>query len=288
MTPIEPHQDDSAHRQREAEINRRLSDGLSVLAPAYAEEVRKLKRNARLRRTGRRALLPLALSLTALLFWGLQSRTYVVAAQDGRPAEISLWDGSHISVDAGGEVELSYLPWPRQATLTKGTALFEIRHIAVAPFTMRAGQATITDLGTRFLVRAEPGRVSLSVFEGAVGISTSAASQTMTITAGHGAETSPLGGLLASAPESEQEATAWRDGRVVFSNVTLAEAAATLERYWPDISLRTQGPAAGLRLSGSFSLDQREELLRTLETVLPIKVQRSDHDIVFSLRRNPT
>ena len=63
----------------------------------------------------------------------------------------------------------------------------------------------------------------------------------------------------------------------VFSNVTLAEAAATLERYWPDNPLcAPKARQPGCVSADSFSLDQREELLRTLETVLPINVQRKE------------
>ena len=158
MTPIEPQQDDFKRLQQEAEISQRLSDGLRALAPDYAEEVRKLKRNARLRRTGRQASLPLALSLTALLLWGLQTRD-LCARRSEWPSRRDQPVGriAHLGRCRRRGRTVRYPPWPRQATLTKGTALFEIRHIAVAPFTMRAGQATITDLGTRFLVRLSRG-----------------------------------------------------------------------------------------------------------------------------------
>lgn len=275
-------------RHGQAEIYRRISADVRALDGIYAAETRALRRRALVRQAGRRAALPVAAALALAAVWVAQPHlTYTVSGKDGRPAEVALWDGSHIALDAGAEVGLSYLPWVRRATLNRGTALFDIRHLSFAPFSMQAGAARISDLGTRFLVRAEPEQTGIAVFEGSVEVATTGVDRSLILTAGHAAVATSNGGVVAASPELEDEATAWRDGRVIFHDTALSEVATTLARYWPDLDLRAADSAAGLRVSGSFGVADRDRLLRTLEAVLPVTVQRYNHVITFVARRSP-
>ncbi len=54
----------------------------------------------------------------------------------------------------------------------RGEALFTVVHEANRPFEVVAGGERIRDLGTRFNVYAEPGRVVVAVLEGQVDVTT--------------------------------------------------------------------------------------------------------------------
>lgn len=116
-------------------------------------------------------LIPAAIA-TALLVTQLpqggDSFTYVAeAATDS----VTLPDGSNVILGKGST--LTFRQWRnhRETTL-EGVALFTVRHDELAPFTVSAGEATVTVLGTVFSVEHWPGeaRVRTKVESGRVGM----------------------------------------------------------------------------------------------------------------------
>jgi transmembrane sensor len=68
-------------------------------------------------------------------------------------------------------------------------------------------------------------------------------------------------------------ATAWTQGQLVAERMPLTQLLAELDRYRPGI-LRCDPRIAGLRVSGTFSVDQPDASLELLTEVLPVRVQR--------------
>ncbi|WP_346010652.1 FecR domain-containing protein [Pseudomonas sp. WS 5414] len=68
-------------------------------------------------------------------------------------------------------------------------------------------------------------------------------------------------------------ASAWTQGLLIAERMPLAEVIAELDRYRPGL-LRCAAEVAGLRVSGSFSLDQPDASLDLLARTLPIRIQR--------------
>ena len=66
---------------------------------------------------------------------------------------------------------------------------------------------------------------------------------------------------------------AWREGRVSFDGVSLAQALAEFERYG-DTRLVVRDPAvAALRIHGSFDLRRLDAFARALPRVLPVHLE---------------
>lgn len=230
-------------------------------------------------------------SVTGWLFWpamaalalllSLVSQDYprrTIEADAGRPRSLVLADGSKVFLDAGAVVDIPYAPWSRRIILRHGRAMLDVVHHDFLAFDVRTEQAVLRDLGTRFLVEAQDDRTKLAVFEGAVRLRTK--TQTTAVTAGQAAEAMAMRPITILPMPDEAVVTAWSQGRLIFRGTSLAEVADTLTRYSPDRPVRVDDKIIGLRVSGVFDIEKRDAILRTLETVLPVKV-RSQAGVVL-------
>lgn len=204
----------------------------------------------------------------------------LVEADGHRVARVELGDGIRADLDAGAALLVPLQPWDHSVTLIRGEAVFDVRHDDSRVFAVQAGNATITDLGTRFLVRHTAQGIGVAVFEGEVGIA-APGTPPGRIAARQAAELS-AGGVLRplSAPDETAE-TAWRQGRIVFNDRPLSEVAERLSRYSPHPITIGDAAIAGLRVSGVFGVNNSQDAVRALEQVLPIRaVQRPDSTIL--------
>ncbi|MGE5518055.1 MAG: FecR family protein [Bacteroidota bacterium] len=243
-------------------------DETRALRVFFGDEIRQLRQT---RRHRRRWVAALACAATvAGLVIGLGWRTHEVPP--GQSQSIALADGSTMVVAGGGAVRVPLAPWRRTARLLRGEALFSVTHDDDAVFTVRCGDAVVEDIGTRFVVRADGGGPSVAVFEGSVRVSTGLAERVLD--AGQAVAARP-DGIVALPGETEADATAWRQGRMVLRDVPLPVAAHRLSTAWGR-PVRLGAPALdSLRVSGSFRLDDQAGVLRGLSLTLPVTIRQS-------------
>lgn len=252
------------------------------LRPVYAGEIERLKRAGRRRRMVRRLGALAAAGLGCLLLGWISFGWRDVEAENHAPRSIPLADGSRIDLDAGGLIRLPLAPWRHEVSLMRGDAVFDIVHDDSRPFVVRAGTTTLTDLGTRFLVQTSSMGVSVAVFEGRVLVSSPAGRQA-TLDVGQAVSASETA-ITRIAMPSEGEATAWRQGRLIFRDMQLAKVAAVLSRY-RDQPVEIGTPAiASLKVSGLFHIDDIDGGLRLLEQALPVDVSRKGDRTILEAR----
>lgn len=204
----------------------------------------------------------------------------LVEAGDHRMARVELGDGIRAELDAGSALLVPRQPWDHSVTLIRGEAMFDVRHDDSRVFSVQAGSATITDLGTRFLVRHTAQGIGVAVFEGEVEMA-APGTPPGRIAARQAAELRDGGALRALPAPDEAAETAWRQGRVVFHDQPLSEVAERLSRYSPHPIMIGDAAIAGLRVSGTFGVNNSQDAVRALEQVLPIRaVQRPDATIL--------
>lgn len=262
----------SDDREIEREIERlsAIAKEAGGLRQAYAGEIDALKRRGARRRAVRRTgggALVLALAVAgAIAAFGWRS----VEAVAGKPVTFDFLDGSRVHLDAGGALEVPIAPWRRQARLLAGDAVFDIVHDPSRSFAVHTPVSTLTDLGTRFLVRANRNEVEVAVFEGKVEIG-SRTGHHMVLVTGRAARANAQGIANLSMPD-EGEAAAWRLGRLVFRDTPLDQVALRLSRYRQQPVILGAASLSGLKVSGSFRLDDTEGVLRALEVALPVRI----------------
>lgn len=229
-------------------------------------------------------MLPIAASFAVLFIAGIVAALWFSAGQDkavlystarGEQLSVALADGSTMQLNTDTVVMVEYGWRMRTIRLERGEALFTVAPGDERPFQVMAAGGEIRDLGTRFSVSRSSDEVAVLVLEGAVTVKTAQSAFRQPLGAGERIGFGPSGRLLPVERVDAEAVTAWTRGRMVFDNVTLIEMARQVARYH-DVRIVVDDPAsASLRVSGTFKTNDLDGLIDTLETILPLKADRS-------------
>jgi len=253
------------------------------------------------KRRGRRKLASIAAGLgviavlgTAglwLRYHGLSSRQAVFNTSVGQRRQLTLPDGSKVELNTRSSVQVEFTRGSRDVTLLDGEALFEVRHNEAVPFRVHVGSTVIQDVGTQFSVRRAAGLTTVSVLEGSVEVSADPAGSGATRSA---AAAAPLPTVVVASKDYQRltpdtklvageqlrivadgalvqrqrvdmgQATAWRRGRLVFSNTTLEEIVSEFNRYNARQIILVGDAHRGRRFSGVFDATDPQSFLEYL------------------------
>jgi transmembrane sensor len=208
----------------------------------------------------------------------------------GEHRQLRLPDGSTVELNTQSVVQVQFSPTYRDVYLLGGEALFDVRHNAAVPFRVHVGATLIKDVGTQFSVRRTEGLTTVSVLEGSVQVSADRSSPDPQLTASAAPASTVVvaskdyqrlapdtqlaageqmhivadGTLIQRQRVDVGQATAWRQGRLVFSEATLEEIVAEFNRYnAPQIVL--VGDAHRMRrYSGVFDATDPQSFLEYL------------------------
>jgi transmembrane sensor len=193
--------------------------------------------------------------------------------QVGEQRTVSLEDGSRLTLDTDTSLTVRYSRANRRITLDHGQAFFSVAHARDRPFLVDAAGAEVLATGTEFEVRRIGVATEVTLVEGKVEITSPRVHEVRQLVSGEryrvtGEET-PVVRRVDTAAD-----TAWRRGRIVFDETSLATAVAEVNRYTKrPITLASQTHADN-RLSGSFETGDIDGFLAAATTVLPLRVER--------------
>lgn len=205
----------------------------------------------------------------------------------GQTRVLTLSDGSTVVLGARSRVVVRFTERERLVRLTAGEALFEVRHNAASQFVVDAGDTVIRDVGTRFDVNRAGASVRVAVLEGEVEVrerSTPAAhlvkavqvlraGDSLEAIQGQAEERLQQPGTFIVRPVEPVAVTAWRDGRLVYENARLVDVVADVNRYYgPGVTL--DPASADLRVTASFRTNEIPAFLNTLDSALPVRIER--------------
>lgn len=205
------------------------------------------------------------------------AQVYAASTGVGAPDSVSLSGRARAILAPGSRLTFEH----DSATLT-GRAFFVVSHDATRPFTVRAGDVTVRDVGTRFAVDGDStGMVRIVVTEGAVDITSTAANGTATrVSAGDVAVASGTGVQLHRGAANADD-LAWTQGKLVFRDAPLSAVFADLHR-WYGVEIRVQDPAMLTRhFSGDFEKQPVDRVLQTLSLALGTRFVRSADTAFF-------
>lgn len=204
-----------------------------------------------------------------------------IATSHGERRKVSLPDGSVMHANVRTRAQISFYRDRRTVTLDTGEASFHVAPRSGQPFTVDAGHGQVRVAGTEFDVRREEKEVSVAVVSGIVEVAGSGGFDTpgaliARLTAGMGTSIDAQGTIGMPHAMNTAEVTAWREGKLVFDNRSLAEVVKEVSRYRPQ-PVRIAADSsdiAQLRLSSIFGIDDTDALLDALPNILPVKVRR--------------
>lgn len=218
----------------------------------------------------------------------LNGDTIYVTSPDER-AKVTLADGSVVTLDSNTRLSARIGKTRRDITLLEGRALFRVAKDRHRPFVVKAGDRTITALGTMFDVRLSSSELRVTLAEGTVAVQP----------VRQGKESSPQIlkphqqlVALAGAASAElrivdtDEALSWADGQIFFENERLASAVDEMNQY-SQRKIVVDPSAADLRINGMFRTDNHAGFLEALEVALPVET-RTDEQGRIIISRDPT
>jgi len=154
----------------------------------------------------------------------------------GTSDSVMLPDGSQVILAAGSRLVVSanYGQGSRDVEL-QGAGRFTVKHDAANPFTVRAGSAIVKDLGTIFSVKSVGKEVTVSVTEGSVSLSDSAASRqggAVDLKANDRGRLLADGSVVSERGKVTPDDAAWVEGKLVYRDASVAEVQADLRRWY--------------------------------------------------------
>ena len=213
-------------------------------------------------------------------------RESVYATAIGDHELITLADGSHIDLNTNSELQIQRDTDQRVVRLVRGEAFFEIQHNPAHPFVVLAAAHRVTDIGTKFLVREQQGRVKVAVVEGSARLESDVVGTTQSGTV-------LLPGDVALATASSVTMTrkpvdtlrtelSWRHGVLAFHHAALAEVAAEYNRYNQQQIVIGDASLSQLTISAQLPTNDVNAFARMAKNFLGLRVQNKGDEIVIS------
>ena len=206
----------------------------------------------------------------------------------GEQRVIELDDASTLFLNTNSLITVSFDEEQRQLQLLEGEAYFEVTPDADRPFSVDAGDARVTVLGTAFNIERTEETTEITVTEGVVRVSEllnsgSQLPRTRILRANQRLEASAEG-LGQTQSVADERNTAWRRGELLAYGMTLPELASELERYSDTRILFGDAEVAALSVSGVFRLDDPEATIAAVALSLDLDITPVDDNTVLLLK----
>lgn len=215
----------------------------------------------------------LAASVAAafLLLPQAESSRYEIATHPGERHVVQLDPATRVTLNGATRMTFDRKD-PRFASLTRGEALFQVRHDSTRPFRLKVGANIVEDAGTVFNVVHETGEVRVAVAEGKVVYNP-------------GRSAVPLGAGQALVDREGSDAVAvtripvervgsWKTGSLGYSAAPLSQVAADLSRAM-NVRIAVVPAMADRPFSGAITLDgSGPEQFRRLELALNVRLEK--------------
>ena len=209
---------------------------------------------------------------------------------------IDLPDGTSISLGAQSEIFVNYQKDKRYVSLIAGQAFFSVQKDPNRSFIVSYNNYEIQVIGTQFDVKLSGYGAGVSVLEGMVKISRInhdktagnnspfVVEESVILTDNQKVETTPDGNFKEVEEITQAEPGAWRNGRLIYKNASLAEVLSDVDRYYKGRIFIIDDDLKDLHVSATFKIAHIDKMLGSLSSILPISsVTHPNGDIVLSI-----
>lgn len=230
------------------------------------------------------ALCGLAAAALVILVWPSRdpmadATTYRTAV--GEIREVVLADGSHVTLDTATVLRARLDGPVRRVVLDKGSAYFAVAQDRTHPFQVGLGDRQVIVTGTHFTTSLRGDEARVAVLEGSVAVSSNRPAladplrDATRLKPGDQVSYSPGEPIARAMDIDPSRAAAWREHRLIFDDVALADVVAELSRY-TDTRMTIADPTLGhRRVTAIFPLDGADAVISRADRLLPISVTRT-------------
>jgi transmembrane sensor len=202
----------------------------------------------------------------------------------------ALKDGSKLTLNTATLLRARVDHDTRTVWLDNGEAYFDIAHDTAHPFVVISGANRITVLGTRFTVRRKAGDTEVVVVDGRVQVENGRMPGRSAVILVKHQKVLATADALQRSDESDaaiDQQLSWREGKLVFDQVTLDAAAGEFNRYNKKKLVMADAEAARLKIGGRFDVDNIEGFANLLRRGFGLDVRETNDTIVIASRRLP-
>lgn len=207
-----------------------------------------------------------------LLGTGLFSSTIVYstdyATHTGEIQDVTLADGTRLFINTSSRVDINFNQQKREILLHEGEVYIETAPHSL-PLTVVSREGVLRPLGTRFSVRLMDKQTQLAVYQGRVQIQPAQSNDSTIIESGLGADFTRFGLLEDFATDTAN--MAWTRHKLAVANMPLTAFIDELSRYRSGM-LRASPKLASLTVTGVFSLQDTDRILKQLTEILPVRL----------------
>ncbi len=212
---------------------------------------------------------------TVMLVFALAIPT--LSTERGEQRRLTLADGTIAHLNTQSKVRVSYTAQTRNIEVLAGEIWFDVVRDESRPFVVSHGDNEVEVLGTAFAVRTLGEDLLVSVTEGRV--ATRKGAHEAVLLPSHQALLTPAGIERGSFESSSL--LAWRQGQLVFEDVSLPEVLSELSRYLPKNMVVADASLEATRVSAILHLTDQETMLDALGRALPIKWKQISDDLIL-------
>jgi transmembrane sensor len=237
------------------------------------------------------AILAAAFVVTAMLGAGaalflMKPRETVYTTSIGGHRTTMLADGSTVELNTDTVVRVIENADRRIVEIDRGEAYFQIKHDAARPFVVKVAGHSVTDLGTKFLVRSETGRLEVVLTEGRARLESADAdvgAPSVVLTPGDVAiATARAMSVTRNSPTHLANVLGWRHGVLVFDHTTLAAAADEINRYNRKKLVIADVAAGKFMIGGTFPTNGVETIAAAAKDFFGLRVEDRGDEILIS------
>jgi transmembrane sensor len=201
----------------------------------------------------------LVVAVAATVFWYGNPAVLLNADYRTAPGEsrtIILSDGSVVDLGSDSALAVDFSDRERRVELLSGRAYFTATPKAgaeIRPFVVASSIGTATAIGTQFSVDRIEDAVEVAVAEHSVSVGLNDGKKaSVMLNEGQSVRYAPESGLGVVETKNMDQATAWRRGKIIFSDVPLSRVIAELNRYRRGRIVIASDRLASLKVSGVF------------------------------------
>ncbi|MEA1886507.1 MAG: FecR domain-containing protein [Bacteroidota bacterium] len=207
-----------------------------------------------------------------------------IAAND-QAREISLPDGSLVTLNAGSEIKFpkNFKEDNRKVKL-EGEGFFDVVNDPLKPFSVEAAGIIVKVLGTSFNIDAkgDESTVTVIVAEGKVGIyGKSGNALSGELVRGDKAVINPGTGRISKTRNDNPNFNTYKTGHIVFENSSFKEVLNTLQEVY-NVNIHVKDSEVyDKRITVTFRNKDFDYVLRTIQETLDLDIEKSGREIII-------
>jgi len=212
----------------------------------------------------------------------------------GENSTVLLSDGSQLQLGGRTRLRVSFSAHLRRIDLFGGEACFVVAKDPTRPFTVRAGNAAVTAVGTEFNVRRNEDRVIVSVLEGRVLVQPLAPilpiawlppsrvlGSAEPLASGQRSTVTGRGTEAVQSVSDPSSAVAWSQGRLAFEGEPLRYVVEDVNRYATTPVIIADERTGNLRVTGTVSENNIMGWIGSLQAAFGIHADIESNQIVL-------